>query len=47
MFPLRVLWERWSPGSHLETPDSKVCDLVLRLVDGRAHLVAPVEEDAE
>jgi hypothetical protein len=47
-----VLWESWSPGfrseqsgAHiLETSGSEVCDLVLRPVDGRAHLVAHLEE---
>jgi hypothetical protein len=31
--------------SCLETPGSRVCDLILGTMDGRAHLVACLEED--
>jgi hypothetical protein len=33
--------------SHLEASCSRVCDLILGLADGRAHLVACLEEVAE
>jgi hypothetical protein len=36
--------ERAEWCSHLETSGSEVSDLVLRPVDGRAHLVARLEE---
>jgi hypothetical protein len=36
--------EEWC--SRLEASGSRVCDLVLGLVDGRAHLVAHLEEAA-